>query len=169
VLLGFYDAFMTSGQSSAETSAPGKQRGVNRVVMAVWDFEAGKQFYERLLGAEFESIDDGGESAAFGVQVAMAWEAGVELVSPLPDTESMLRKEMERNGEGLKGVVFAVDNCDDRMDAAREMGLSHYYFLDYDEADLTKRFGDRYTQYKEYFIAAKAPLSGTILIGDFAG
>jgi methylmalonyl-CoA/ethylmalonyl-CoA epimerase len=146
-----------------------KQRGINRVVMAVWDFEAGKQFYERLLGATFESIDDGGESAAFGVQVAMAWEAGVELVSPLPDVPSMLRTEMERNGEGLKGVVFAVDDCDHRMAEGREMGLSHYYFLDYDQADLTKRFGDRYTQYKEYFVAAKAPLSGTILLGDFQG
>jgi hypothetical protein len=68
----------------------------------------------------------------------------------------------------LKGVVFAVDDCDHRMAEAREMGLAHYYFLDYDQDDLTNRFGDRFTQYKEYFVGAKAPLSGTILLGEFS-
>ena len=31
---------------------------------------------------------------------------GIELVSPLPDVQSPIRDEMEKNGEGIKGVVL---------------------------------------------------------------
>ena len=46
-----------------------KQRGVNRVVMAHWDFEAAKTFYEDVMGATFEKENDDGEAAKFGVRV----------------------------------------------------------------------------------------------------
>lgn len=135
--------------------------------MAVWDFDEGKRYYERLLGATFEAIDDDGEAAAFGVRAEIAWDAGVELVSPIEGMPSPLRTDLERSGEGLKGVVFAVADADEAMANGRELGLAHYYFLDYDEAELQKRFGTRYTRYKEYFVGAKPPLSGTILLGEF--
>ena len=109
----------------------GKQRGINRVVVGVWDFEAGQRFYEQLLGACFESENDDGEAAAFGVRVAMAWDAGIELVSPIDGVDSYMRTELERNGEGVKGVVFAVDDADASMGAATELGLSTYHSLDY--------------------------------------
>ena len=43
-----------------------KQQGVNRVVMAVRDLEAGRAFYEELLGCTFHSANDE-EASAFGV------------------------------------------------------------------------------------------------------
>ena len=79
-----------------------KQKGINRIVVGVWDFEKGKQYFEKLLGAEFAPENQDGEAAAFGVRVAMAWESGIELVSPLPDVQSPIRDEMEKNGEGIK-------------------------------------------------------------------
>ena len=77
-----------------------KQKGINRIVVGVWDFEKGKQYFEKLLGAEFAPENQDGEAAAFGVRVAMAWESGIELVSPLPGVQSPVRDEMEKNGEG---------------------------------------------------------------------
>ena len=58
-----------------------KQKGINRIVVGVWDFEQGKEYFEKLLGAEFAPENQDGEAAAFGVRVAMAWESGIELVS----------------------------------------------------------------------------------------
>ena len=144
-----------------------QQRGVNRVVFAVWDFDEGKRFYERLLGATFAPENDDGEAAAFGVRVAMAWDAGVELVSPLPDVESPIRSEMERNGEGLKGVVFAVPDVDAALANANELGLYAYYSLDYTREVIDSKCGGRFDTYKEHFLVAQPPLSGTVLLGEF--
>lgn len=144
-----------------------KQRGINRVVMAVWDFEAGKRFYEQLLGASFAPENDDGEAAAFGVRVAMAWDAGVELVSPLPGVESALRAEMEANGEGLKGVVFAVDDADACMAAGKALGQDAYYSLDYSQEQIDRKCQGRFSRFKEHFVAVQAPLSGTVLLGEF--
>ncbi|MEC7118028.1 MAG: hypothetical protein VXW71_07610, partial [Actinomycetota bacterium] len=110
-----------------------KQKGINRIVVGVWDFEKGKQYFEKLLGAEFAPESQDGEAAAFGVRVAMAWESGIELVSPLPGVQSPIRDEMEKNGEGIKGVVFAVDDADYAMSQGSALGLQSHYDLDYDE------------------------------------
>ena len=137
------------------------------MVVAVWDFEAGKRFYERLVTATFAPENDDGEAAAFGVRVAMAWDAGVELVSPLPGVASAIRTEMEANGEGLKGVVFAVPDADVALGAAEDLGLSAYYSLDYSQHQIDTKCQGRFSRYKEHFIAAQAPLSGTVLLGEF--
>ena len=100
-----------------------KQRGINRIVVAVWDFEQGKRYFEKLLGAEFAPENEDGEAASFGVRVAMAWEAGIELISPIPDTESQVRSDMEINGEGIKGIVFAVNEA---MANGETLGLGSY-------------------------------------------
>ena len=42
-----------------------KQKGINRIVIGVWDFEKGKDYFERLLGAEFAPENTDGEAAAF--------------------------------------------------------------------------------------------------------
>lgn len=152
------------------SGAPGSgstQRGVNRVVIGVWDFEAGKAFYERLLDAHFEKENDDGEAAQFGVRVAMAWDAGVELVSPLPGVESAMRTSLEQNGEGIQGVVFAVPDADRSLAAAEAEGLSAYYSLDYTQEQIDRKCAGRFTTYKEHFLTVAPPLSGTVLVGDF--
>ena len=82
-----------------------KQKGINRIVVGVWDFEMGKQYFEKLLGAEFAPESQDGEAAAFGVRVAMAWESGIELVSPLPDVQSPYEMRWKRMVKVLK-VLF---------------------------------------------------------------
>tara|TARA_Y100000992_G_C21105043_1_gene414485 strand:+ start:108 stop:575 length:468 start_codon:yes stop_codon:yes gene_type:complete len=144
-----------------------KQKGVNRIVIGVWDFEKGKDYFERLLGAEFAPENTDGEAAAFGVRVAMAWESGIELISPIPGIESHVRDEMEKNGEGIKGIVFAVDDADEAISQGKELGLLAYYDLDYDQEQINTKCQGRFSQYKEYFIAASDPLNTTVLLGEF--
>ncbi len=144
-----------------------QQKGINRIVVAVWDFEKGKEYFEKLLGAEFAPENTDGEAASFGVRVAMAWEAGIELVSPLPNTQSPIREEMEKNGEGIKGIVFAVDDADTAMKNGETLGLNSYYELDYTQKEINEKCQGRFTTYKEHFISAKEPLNATILLGEF--
>ncbi len=144
-----------------------QQKGINRIVVAVWDFEQGKKYFEKLLGAEFAPENTDGEAASFGVRVAMAWEAGIELVSPLPNTQSPIREEMEKNGEGIKGIVFAVDDADTAMKNGETLGLRSYYELDYTQKEINEKCQGRFTTYKEHFISAKEPLNATILLGEF--
>tara|TARA_Y100000814_G_scaffold65889_1_gene40871 strand:+ start:904 stop:1371 length:468 start_codon:yes stop_codon:yes gene_type:complete len=144
-----------------------KQKGINRIVIGVWDFEKGKDYFERLLGAEFAPENTDGEAAAFGVRVAMAWESGIELISPIPGIESRVRDEMEKNGEGIKGIVFAVDDADEAISQGKELGLLAYYDLDYDQEQINTKCQGRFSQYKEYFIAASDPLNTTVLLGEF--
>lgn len=143
------------------------ERGINRIVVGVWDFDGGKRFYEQLVGATFAPENDDGEAAAFGVRVAMAWDAGIELVSPIPGVDSSVRTDMEANGEGLKGVVFAVPDADAALSAAEDLGLSAYYSLDYTQEQIDAKCQGRFTRYREHFLAAQAPLSGNVLLGEF--
>ena len=83
-----------------------KQKGINRIVVGVWDFEKGKQYFEKLLGAEFAPENQDGEAAAFGVRVAMAWESGIELVSPLPDVQSPYEMRWKRMVKALKALFL---------------------------------------------------------------
>ena len=144
-----------------------KQKGINRIVIGVWDFEKGKDYFERLLGAEFAPENTDGEAAAFGVRVAMAWESGIELISPIPGIESHVRDEMEKNGEGITGIVFAVDDAEEAISQGKELGLLPYYDLDYDQEQINTKCQGRFSQYKEYFIAASDPLNTTVLLGEF--
>ena len=144
-----------------------KQKGINRIVIGVWDFEKGKDYFERLLGAEFAPENTDGEAAAFGVRVAMAWESGIELISPIPGIESQVRDEMEKNGEGIKGIVFAVDDAEEAISQGKELGLLPYYDLDYDQEQINTKCQGRFSQYKEYFIAASDPLNTIVLLGEF--
>lgn len=149
------------------TESPVPERGVNRVVVAVWDFDEGRRFFEELLGATFAPENDDGQAASFGVRVAMAWDAGVELVSPLPGVPSGIRDDLEAHGEGVKGVVFAVPDVDAARDRADALGLPTYYSLDFDQATIDAKCEGRFTRFKEHFVTASAPLDGTVLLGEF--
>ena len=144
-----------------------KQKGINRIVVGVWDFEEGKEYFEKLLGAEFAPENSDGEAASFGVRVAMAWDAGIELVSPLPDTPSQIRADMEKTGEGVKAIVFAVEDASGSMEEGKSLGMEPYYSLDYSMKQIDEKCEGRFDTYKEFFIAASDPLNTTILLGEF--
>lgn len=144
-----------------------KQMGINRVVLAVWDLEDGMAFYSKLLSSAFtETTTDLGRS--FGVRVAMNFDAGVELVAPLPGAEtSSVRDFLEENGEGVSGVVFAVPDADEARDAAASLGWTPNFKVDFGPDRLENELGGRFSTFKEYFYTGKAPLPVTVLLGEF--
>lgn len=141
-------------------------RGINRIIVAVHDLDAAMSFYGTLLGAEF-ARGHGVEAATFGVEVAFSWDAGVEIVAPLAGRESAVAKHLAEHGEGIAGVVFAVADADASLAAAESLGLTSYHSLDYSAAEIEEKLGGRFGTYKEHFLAATPPLSGTVLIGEF--
>ena len=142
------------------------QRGINRVTMAVWDLEKGKAFYEKLLGATFHPVNEK-DAEQFGIVCAIAWDAGIELVAPIPERPSHVRAHLEERGEGLMGVVFAVEDVDASKAAAEELGVRIVGALDYEQATIDEWLQGRFNKYKEYFLAADGPLSPGMLIGEF--
>lgn len=142
------------------------QRGINRVTMAVWDLEKGKEFYRQLLGAEFESVNEA-DAEAFGVRCAIAWNAGVELVAPIEGRESRVRSFLEENGEGLTGVVFAVEDLEKSRHAAEEAGVPVLHHLDYSQTQIDTHLQGRFSRYEEYFLGRGGALSAGVVLGVF--
>ena len=60
--------------------------GVNRVTIGVKDLEKGIELYSKLLGATF--YDQSVPAEPFGLRCAISWDAGIELVAPLPGRDS---------------------------------------------------------------------------------
>ncbi len=143
-----------------------KQRGVNRVTMAVWDLEKGKDFYARLLGAEFQPVNDT-EAEAYGVRCSIAWNAGIELVSPVEGRESRIRTLLEERGEGLAGVIFAVEDVDETKRQGEAAEIPVLAGLDYTQAQIDEHLQGRFTKYKEYFFGAGDPLGPGVVVGEF--
>ena len=128
-----------------------KPLGVNRVTIAVKDIEKGKDVYSKLLGATFHSanVED---AASFGISVAMSWDAGIELVAPLPDRDSFVREFIEERGEGLMGVIFAVDDVEEARATAEKLGIKIWHTIDYDQKQIDKHLQSRFKKYKEYML-----------------
>ena len=143
-----------------------KPQGVNRVCIAVKDLETGMDFYGKLLGATFhESTAE--EVVTLGIRVAMSWDAGIELVSPMPARESFVSEFIEKRGEGLMSVVFAVDNVDEAYKAAQALGIGVWYTVDYSQEEIDKNLQGRFTKYKEYMLDPDTSYGVGPVIGEF--
>ena len=143
-----------------------KPQGVNRVTIAVKDFEKAMAFYTRLLGATFHEAT-AEDAVALGVRVSMSWDAGIELVSPMQDRESFVTEFIEERGEGLMGVVFAVDDVEEAHQAAQALGVGVWYTVDYSQEEIDRHLQGRFTKYKEYMLDADTSHGVGPVIGEF--
>ncbi len=143
-----------------------KPQGVNRVTIAVKDLEKGMDFYTKLLCATFHEAT-AEDVVTLGIRVAMSWDAGIELVSPMPDRESFITEFLEQRGEGLMGVVFAVDDVEAAHKAAQDLGVGVWYELDYDQETIDKHLQGRFTKYKEYMLDAATSHGVGPVIGEY--
>lgn len=143
-----------------------KPLGVNRVTIAVRDLEKGKALFSKLLGATFHPAN-AEDAAAMGIEVAMSWDAGIELVAPLPGRESFVKSIIEKRGEGLIGVVFAVDEVDEARAAAEGLGIRIWHSLDYSQAEIDRHLQGRFKKYKEYMLDPSGTLGVGPVIGQF--
>ena len=145
-----------------------RQRGVNRVVMAVRDLDAGRAFYEKLLGCTFHPGNDE-EAASFGVRMAFSWDAGIELVAPIAGRDSYVESILDERGEGIIGVVWAVADADAAKEAGAELGVTTFHTLDYSREQIDRDLQGRFHRYYEHFMAGpKTPLgNASVLVGEF--
>ena len=130
-----------------------KPLGVHRVVIAVKDLDKGMDFFSRLLGATFHEAT-AEDVVTLGIRVAFSWDAGIELVSPMPDRESFVTEILEQRGEGLINVVFEVDDVEKARKEAESLGLGIWYSVDYDRDTIDTHLQGRFSKYKLYMLDA---------------
>lgn len=131
-------------------------RGVNRVMIAVHDMDKAKQLYSDLLGATFVDADWTG--APFGINVSIAWDAGIELCAPMPGREkdSAVSPFLAQRGEGVMNVFFGVDDGDIALARAASLGFGCVNALDYSQAEIDLHLGGRFSRYQEFTLNSSA-------------
>jgi catechol 2,3-dioxygenase-like lactoylglutathione lyase family enzyme len=137
--------------------------GVDRVIIAVRDMDKGKEFYSKLLGATWHDGDS--ETAAqYGQLAAFSWDAGIEMISPLPGTP--FAAHLEKTGDGLVGVVFRIDDFEKAGAAIADAGLQVGSTVDYSQDEIDKFLQGRFKNYREYILAPGSCGTGTVVIGQ---
>ncbi|MFO8101035.1 MAG: VOC family protein [Dehalococcoidia bacterium] len=142
-----------------------KPMGVNRVTIAVEDLQKGIEVFSMLLGATFHSANEE-DAARFGIEVAMSWDAGIELVAPLPDRDSHVKQFLKDRGEGLMGVIFAVDDVEEAKEAALSLGAQIWHSLDYTRQEIDEHLQGRFKKYKEYMLSPQGTCGVAPVIGQ---
>jgi methylmalonyl-CoA/ethylmalonyl-CoA epimerase len=125
-------------------------RGVNRVMIAVHDLAEAKRKYRDLLGANF--IDANWTGEPWGINVSIAWDAGIELCAPMPGREkdSAVSQFLAHRGEGVMNVFFGVDDGDAAVERAAAQGYRSVNALDYKQHEIDQHLGGLFTRYQEF-------------------
>jgi methylmalonyl-CoA/ethylmalonyl-CoA epimerase len=94
---------------------------IDHVGVAVSDLDAAAALYEGAFGmplAHRETVESQGVEAA----LLDVGEGHVELLQPL-DAETMVGRFIERRGEGLHHVAYAVDDIDATLEQLKGSGV----------------------------------------------
>ena len=131
-------------------------RGVNRVMIAVHDIEKAKRQYSDLLGATSRDADWTGQP--FGINVSIAWDAGIELCAPMPGREgdSAVSQFLAQRGEGVMNVFFGVDDGDAANERALAQGYGCVNALDYTQEEIDLHLDGLFARYQEFTLASNA-------------
>ncbi len=111
-------------------------KGLDHVVVAVRDLDAGIGAYEALLGRapswRAEALGGGAEVAAFGLA-----NVAVELIAPAGDgpMAARLRAVLDAQGEGLVSIAFAVDDVERAHRRLTRVGLDPEPIADGESVD----------------------------------
>jgi len=123
-------------------------------MIAVHDLEKAKRQYGELLGATFMDANWTGEP--FGINVSIAWDAGIELCAPMPGREhdSAVSQFLAQRGEGIMNVFFGVDDGDAANKQASALGYRCVNALDYTQEEIDRHLGGRFARYQEFTLAS---------------
>lgn len=96
-------------------------QSVNHIGIAVRSIEAQRPFYEGVLGARFEGVEDVPDQK---VRVGFFLVGGVrlELLEPT-DPTSTVATFLEKRGEGLHHVAFTVRGIEERIAELKQGGV----------------------------------------------
>lgn len=94
---------------------------ISHIGIAVKNLEEGIAFYEKL-GLKLEGIE---EVPSQKVKVAFlpCGDTRIELLAPTSD-DSPVAKFIEKKGEGIQHIAFAVDNLPEALQASEDNGIT---------------------------------------------
>ncbi len=98
-----------------------KPTHIEHIGIAVANLEAAIEFYEKIIGLKcynIESVPDQKVRTAF----FMIGETKIELLEPT-DPEGPVGKFIEKRGEGLHHIAFAVKNIEEQLKHAENHGV----------------------------------------------
>jgi len=95
-------------------------QAVNHIGIAVRSISDQRGFYEDILGAEFESIEDV-PSQRVRVGFFKLGDVRLELLEPTDPTSSVATF-LEKRGEGLHHVAYTVSNLEERLNELKLAG-----------------------------------------------
>ena len=98
-----------------------KPSHIEHIGIAVKSIDEAKKYYEDVLGLECYAIE---EVADQKVKTAffMVGQTKIELLEAT-DPESPVAKFIEKRGQGIHHLAFAVENTDDALKHAEEKGV----------------------------------------------
>lgn len=96
-------------------------KAINHIGIAVHSIAERRDFYEHILGADFEAVE---EVPSQKVRVAFfkVGDVRLELLEPT-DPASSVAGFLEKRGEGLHHVAYTVDDIDERLAELKEGGV----------------------------------------------
>ncbi|PAP76404.1 methylmalonyl-CoA epimerase [Rubrivirga marina] len=100
-------------------------RAVHHLGIAVRSLDAHRDYYERVLGARFEGVEevpDQGVRVAFYAVGPPTAPVRLELLEPTRD-DSAVARFLDARGEGLHHVAYAVDDIASRLAALQAGGV----------------------------------------------
>lgn len=96
-------------------------KAVNHIGIAVKSIDEHRAFYEEVLGAEFDGIEEVPEQK---VRVAFYRVGGVKLELLEPTSEdSTVAKFIEKKGEGMHHVAYEVQDIEARLAELKANGV----------------------------------------------
>jgi len=100
-------------------------QAVNHIGIAVRSIAAHQEFYERVLGTRFETMEiiaDQKVKVGFFLIGDPGHEIRLELLEPTSD-DSPIAKFIEKRGEGLHHIAYTVSNIQVRIQQLMEAGI----------------------------------------------
>ena len=98
-----------------------KPSHIEHIGIAVKNLDEAIPFYEKVFGLECYAVE---EVADQKVKTAFfkVGDTKIELLEPT-DEEGPIGKYIEKKGEGIHHMAFAVDGLDEKLKAAEEQGV----------------------------------------------
>lgn len=145
-----------------------KTKGVHRVHIIVKDLEKAVALYSELLNTTFDPVPIAED---FGVRAAISFEAGIEMASPIPGSDLImaqsLNQHIEEHGEGLYAVVFSVDDVEQAVAKAKEMGIWILYNMEFDTDEINRYFQGTYSKFIQYVLHPEDAFGVQVILGQY--